>query len=49
MSFVVAVPELVAATASDAAIIGSALRAANATAAASTTGLLAAAADEVSA
>ncbi|ORB59556.1 PE family protein, partial [Mycobacterium shinjukuense] len=49
MSFVSVVPELVVATAADLASIGSALDAANAAAAAETTGVLAAGADEVSA
>src|SRR4051794_23788170 len=49
MSFVIAVPEMLAAAASDLASIGSTVSAANAAAASSTTGLLAAGADEVSA
>src|SRR5258707_11731909 len=49
MSFVAAVPEAVAAAASDLAGIGSALTAANAAAALPTTGIVAAAEDEVSA
>jgi len=48
MSFILAAPEALVATASDVAGIGSALSAANAAAAAPTTGVLAAAADEVS-
>src|SRR5258707_7428233 len=49
MSYVVAVPELLSAAATDVAGIGSALNSANAAAALPTTQLLAAAADEVSA
>jgi len=49
MSFVTAAPEFVSAAASDLASIGSTISAANATAAAPTTGVLAAGADEVSA
>jgi hypothetical protein len=49
MSFMVALPEVVSAAASDLAGIGSALAAANATAALPTTGIMAAAEDEVSA
>ncbi|ORB68258.1 PE family protein, partial [Mycobacterium shinjukuense] len=49
MSFVMVAPQWVAATASDVTRIGSAVSAANAAAAAPTTGLLAAGADEVSA
>ena len=49
MSFVIAVPEAVAAAAGDLAGIGSALTAANAAAAAPTKGIVAAAEDEVSA
>jgi PE family len=49
MSFVVAAPEFVAAAASDLANIRSAISSANAAAAARTTGVLAAGADEVSA
>ncbi|WP_261899350.1 PE family protein, partial [Mycobacterium marinum] len=48
MSFVVADPELLAVTATDLAGIGSALNAAHGAAAAPTTGVLAAGADEVS-
>ncbi|WP_415624154.1 PE family protein, partial [Mycobacterium intermedium] len=48
MAFVVIAPELVAAAASDVAGIGSAIATANAVAARSTTGLVSAAADEVS-
>lgn len=48
MSFVIAVPELLTATASELANIGSAVSAANAAAVATTTGVLAAGADEVS-
>ena len=48
MSFILAAPEALVATASDVAGIGSTLSAANAAAAAPTTGVLAAAADEVS-
>ncbi|MCV7122866.1 PE family protein, partial [Mycobacterium lacus] len=48
MSFVIVAPEMLAAAATDLAGIGSALSTANATAAAPTTELLAAAADEVS-
>ena len=49
MSFVVAVPEAVAASASNLAGIGSALSASNAAAALPTTGVVAAAGDQVSA
>ena len=49
MSFVVAAPEFVSATASDVAGIGSSLTAAHAAAAAATTQVVAAAGDEVSA
>ncbi|WP_142282226.1 PE family protein, partial [Mycobacterium sp. IEC1808] len=49
MSFVIAVPEVVASAASDVAGIGSMIGAAKAAAAAPTTGVLAAAGDEVSA
>ncbi len=49
MSFVFAAPDAMAAAASDVAGIGSAIGAANAAAAAHTTGVLAAAEDEVSA
>ncbi len=49
MSFVIAVPELVTTAASNLAEIGSALTAVNAAAALPTTGIVAAAADEVSA
>ena len=49
MSFVVAVPEVLGTAATDLANIGSTLNAANAAAAAPTTGILAAAQDEVSA
>ncbi len=49
MSFVIAAPEFVTAAASDLASIGSALGSANAAAAPSTTGILAAGADDVSA
>ncbi len=49
MSYVVAVPEFVASAASDLAGIGSAVSAAHAAAAAPTTGVVAAASDEVSA
>jgi hypothetical protein len=49
MSFVIAAPDMVADAATNLAGIGSAISAANAAAAASTTGVLAAAADEVSA
>ena len=49
MSFVIATPEFVTAAATDLANIGSTLSAANAAAAAPTTGVLAAAEDEVSA
>jgi hypothetical protein len=49
MSFVIATPELVTAAATDLANIGSTLNAANAAAASPTTGVLAAAEDEVSA
>ena len=48
MSYVIAAPESLAAAATDIAGIGSALSAANATAAAPTTGALTAGADEVS-
>ncbi|WP_072495620.1 PE domain-containing protein, partial [Mycobacterium tuberculosis] len=48
MSFVVTVPEAVAAAAGDLAAIGSTLREATAAAAGPTTGLAAAAADDVS-
>src|SRR3984893_7571729 len=48
MSFVIAVPDAIATAAENAAGIGSSLRAASAAAAAPTTGLLAAASDEVS-
>jgi hypothetical protein len=48
MSFLVATPDLVTAAASDLADIGSAIGAANAAAVVPTTGMLAAAADEVS-
>jgi hypothetical protein len=47
MSFVIATPEFVTAAAGDLANIGSTLSEANAAAAASTTGVLAAAEDEV--
>src|ERR1700751_6408216 len=49
MSFVIAAPEFVTAAATDLANIGSGLPTANAGAAAATTGILAAAEDEVSA
>ncbi|MGB9304118.1 MAG: PE family protein, partial [Mycobacterium sp.] len=49
MSFVIAAPEFLTVAASDLANIGSTVGAANAAAAASTTGVLAAGADEVSA
>jgi PE family len=49
MSFVIAVPEMMASAASDVAGIGSMIGEANAAAAAPTTGVLAAAGDEVSA
>jgi hypothetical protein len=49
MSYVIAAPEMIASAASDVANIGSTLNAANAAAAAPTTGLVAAAGDEVSA
>ena len=49
MSYVIAAPELVAAAAADVAGIGSSLRAAHAAVAASTTSVLGAAEDEVSA
>ncbi len=49
MSFVIAVPELMAEAATSLASIGSTIGAANAAAAAPTTALLAAGADEVSA
>ena len=49
MSFVIAVPEFVASAATDLSNIGSGLSAANAVAAVPTTGVLAAAQDEVSA
>ncbi|WP_230870576.1 PE family protein, partial [Mycobacterium canetti] len=49
MSLVIVTPELVAAAASDVARIGSGFGAANSTAAGSTTSVLAAGADEVSA
>src|SRR5262249_26408688 len=49
MSFVIVAPEMLAAAATDVESIGSALGAANAAAAAPTTGVLAAGADEVSA
>ena len=48
MSFVIVAPDMLAAAAADLESIGSALSAANAAAAAPTTGLLAAGADEVS-
>ncbi len=48
MAYVVAVPEMFASAASDLAGIGSAVTAAHAAAAAPTSGVLAAAADEVS-
>ncbi|WP_142995922.1 PE family protein, partial [Mycobacterium kansasii] len=49
MSFVIAMPEMVASAATDLASIGSTISSANAAAAVPTTGLLAAGADEVSA
>src|SRR6516225_8662301 len=49
MSFVIAAPEFVTAAASDLASLGSTISSANAAAATSTTGVLAAAEDEVSA
>jgi hypothetical protein len=49
MSYVIAAPEMMTSAATDLASIGSNLRAANAAAAAPTTGVLAAAEDEVSA
>ena len=49
MSFVIAVPEVLGAAAADLVNLGSTLNTANAAAAAPTTGLLAAAEDEVSA
>jgi hypothetical protein len=49
MSFVIATPDMVRVAATDLAGIGSTISAANATAAGHTTGLLAAAEDEVSA
>src|SRR6516165_12649192 len=49
MSYVIAAPEIMTSAATDLATIGSALTAANAAAAAPTTGILAAAQDEVSA
>ena len=49
MSYVIAAPEMMAAAAGDLATIGSDLRAAHTAAAAQTTGMLAAAEDEVSA
>lgn len=49
MSFVIAAPEMVAAAACDLASIGSTISSANASAVAPTTGVIAAAADEVSA
>jgi hypothetical protein len=49
MSYVIAAPEMIASAASDVANIGSTLNAANAAAAAPTTGIVAAAGDEVSA
>jgi PE family len=49
MSFVIAVPELLGTAATDLAGVGSTLSAANAAAGAQTTGVLAAAEDEVSA
>lgn len=48
-SYVIAAPEVVATAAAELTGIGSAIRTANAAAAASTTGILAAAGDEVSA
>ncbi|EFD13383.1 PE-PGRS family protein [Mycobacterium tuberculosis variant africanum K85] len=49
MSFVIAVPETIAAAATDLADLGSTIAGANAAAAANTTSLLAAGADEISA
>jgi hypothetical protein len=49
MSYVIAAPDMLAATAADVAGIGSSLSAANAAAAASTTRVIAAGGDEVSA
>src|SRR5215472_10431765 len=49
MSFVIAAPEMMTAAATDVASIGSTLNAANAAAASPTTGIVAAAQDEVSA
>jgi PE family protein len=49
MSFVIAAPEIMTSAATDLAIIGSNVNVANAAAAAPTTGVLAAAGDEVSA
>ena len=49
MSFVIAAPEMMTSAATDLAGIGSTLSAANAAAAAPTTGIVAAASDEVSA
>lgn len=49
MSYVIAVPEMLASAAADVATIGSSLSAAHAAAASSTTGIVAAAEDEVSA
>ena len=49
MSFVIALPEMIASASSDLANIGSALTAAKAAAAAPTTGIVVAAEDEVSA
>ena len=49
MSFVIAAPEMLTTAATDLAGVGSAINAANAAAVASTTGVVAAAADEVSA
>ncbi|TKR49725.1 PE family protein, partial [Mycobacterium tuberculosis] len=48
MSFVIAAPEVIAAAATDLASLGSSISAANAAAAANTTALIAAGADEVS-
>ncbi|PHO36480.1 hypothetical protein B6F15_00885, partial [Mycobacterium tuberculosis variant bovis] len=48
MSFVIAAPEVIAAAATDLASLGSSISAANAAAAANTTALMAAGADEVS-
>ncbi|REO53358.1 PE family protein, partial [Mycobacterium tuberculosis] len=48
MSFVIAQPEMIAAAAGELASIRSAINAANAAAAAQTTGVMSAAADEVS-